>query len=136
MPARARCYHGSTALAHYVPGSLGVRAGREARRGAFVKARALMSASVIALSGDLDIYNAKVVCRVLDQIAGPAVIDMSGVAFVDGSGLTELVHVARRSGPGNVVLVVPSPQLRRVLGIVGFGELFHIVERLDVVDTL
>lgn len=95
-----------------------------------------MSASVIALSGDLDIYNAKVVCRVLDAIAGPAVIDMSGVAFVDGSGLTELVHVARRSGPGNVVLVVPSPQLRRVLGIVGFGQLFRIVEGLDVVNAL
>ncbi len=94
-----------------------------------------MSASVIALSGDLDIYSARVTCRVLDQIDGPAVIDMSGVAFLDGSGLTELVHVARRSGPGNVVLVVPSAQMRRVLGIVGFDELFRIVERLDAAES-
>ncbi len=90
-----------------------------------------MSRPVIALSGDLDIYRAKVACRVLDAIQGPAVIDLSAVAFLDGSGLSELVRVARRVGAGNVVLVVPSPQMRRVLEIVRFGELFSIVERLD-----
>jgi anti-anti-sigma factor len=91
---------------------------------------------VIALSGDLDVYGARTACRALDAIDGPAVVDLSAVAFVDGSGLSELVRVARRVGAGNVVLVVPSAQLRRVLDIVRFGELFRIVERFDPGDHL
>jgi anti-anti-sigma factor len=90
-----------------------------------------MSRPVIALSGDLDIYGAKAACRVLDTIQGPAVVDLSAVAFLDGTGLSELVRLARRVGAGTVVLVVPSAQMRRVFEIVRFGELFRIVERLD-----
>jgi anti-anti-sigma factor len=86
---------------------------------------------VIRLSGELDVYGARAACRVLDAIEGPAIVDMSGVGFVDGCGLSELARLAKRAGPGNVVLVVPSVQIRRVLAIVRFPELFRIVERID-----
>jgi anti-anti-sigma factor len=86
---------------------------------------------VITLSGELDVYRSRVACRVLDAIHGPAVVDMSGVAFLDGSALSELARLAKRAGPGNVVLVVPSVHIRRVLDIVRFPELFRIVEHID-----
>jgi anti-anti-sigma factor len=85
---------------------------------------------VVTLSGELDVYRTRVACRVLDTIDGPAIIDMSEVAFLDGSALSELARVAKRAGPGNVVLVVPSVHIRRVLDIVRFPELFHIVDRM------
>jgi anti-anti-sigma factor len=91
----------------------------------------VMLRPVIRLSGELDVYGARTACRVLDAIEGPAIVDMSGVGFVDGCGLSELARVAKRAGPGNVVLVVPSVQIRRVLAIVRFPELFCIVERID-----
>jgi anti-anti-sigma factor len=89
---------------------------------------------VIRLSGELDVYGARAACRALDAIDGPAIVDMSEVRFIDGSGLSELARVAKRTGAGNVVLVVPSVQIRRVLAIVRFPELFSIVERLDDID--
>ena len=90
-----------------------------------------MPRPVIALSGDLDIYGARAARTVLDAIDGPSIVDMSAVRLLDGSGLSELVRVARRAGRGNVVLVVPSRQVRRVLGIVRFAEIVEIVERID-----
>ena len=81
---------------------------------------------VVALSGDLDVYNTRTVRDALSVIHGPAVIDLSGVRLITASALTELVLVAQRVGVGAVTLRGATPQVRRILRIAGFETLFVI----------
>jgi anti-anti-sigma factor len=81
---------------------------------------------VVALSGDLDVYNTRTVRDTLSVIDGPAVIDLSGVRLITASALTELVLVAQRAGIGAVALRGAPPQVRRILRIAGFETLFRI----------
>ncbi len=82
---------------------------------------------LVVLSGDLDLYEAPRVRDALDALDGSGVIDMSAVRLVDSSVLNELARVAKRAGPHRVTLIVKSPNVRKVLGIVQFERLFHIV---------
>ena len=81
---------------------------------------------VVALSGDLDVYNTRMVRDALSVIDGPAVIDLSDVRLITAAALTELVLVAQRAGMGAVTLRGASPQVRRILRIAGFETLFRI----------
>jgi anti-anti-sigma factor len=83
---------------------------------------------VVSLTGEIDIYTARIACRVLDAIDGPAVIDLSGVRLLCAAGLTELARVAARTGNGVVTLRGARPHVRRVLQIARFDELFVIEE--------
>ena len=69
-----------------------------------------MSASrVVALTGELDIYNVEYVRRALADVDGPAVIDLSGVRFISAAALSEFVRAARRAGYGNLTLAGANP---------------------------
>jgi len=81
---------------------------------------------VVKLTGEIDVYTARTACRVLDDIAGPAVIDLSGVRLLCAEGLRELANVAARAGAGVVTLRGAPPHVRRVLEIARFGQLFTI----------
>ena len=82
---------------------------------------------VVVLAGELDLYDAPRVREALDALDGPGVVDMSAVRLLDSSVLNELARVAKRAGPDRVTLIVKSPNVRKVLGIVQFERLFHIV---------
>jgi anti-anti-sigma factor len=82
----------------------------------------------VVLSGELDMYGAPAVRRLLDAITGPGAVDMREVRYLDASALTELVRVARRVGARQVTLLVASKNVRKVLDIVGFDEIFTIVD--------
>jgi anti-anti-sigma factor len=82
----------------------------------------------VVLSGELDMYEAPTVRRLLDALDGPGTIDMREVVYLDSSALNELARVARRVGPGEVTIVVGSKNVRRVLDVVRFAELFMIVD--------
>jgi anti-anti-sigma factor len=88
-----------------------------------------VSSNVIALTGELDLSNAPLLRASLSGAAGPAVVDLSGVTYLDSSALYEFALLRRRVG--SVVLVVPSPQIRRTLEIVGFAKTFRIIESRD-----
>lgn len=81
---------------------------------------------VVSLYGEIDLYNAPNVCRPLDAIDGPAVIDLSDVRLLAAAGLTELARVAKRVGYGEVRLAGARPHVRRILRIVEFERLFSI----------
>ncbi|MEA2718787.1 MAG: hypothetical protein QOJ39_651 [Candidatus Eremiobacteraeota bacterium] len=87
------------------------------------------SATMIALSGELDMSNAAVLRASLESALGPTVVDLSGVTYIDSTALYELALLRRRVGA--VVLVVPSRQIRRTLEIVGFTKTFRIVESAE-----
>jgi anti-anti-sigma factor len=84
------------------------------------------SLHLIALSGELDMSNAQELRASLGSALGPTVVDLSDVTYLDSTALYELALLRRRVGA--VVLVVPSPQIRRTLEIVGFTKTFRIVE--------
>lgn len=85
-------------------------------------------APTIVLSGEIDFFTAPAVCRALDDVDGPAVIDLSGVTLLSAAGLNELAKLAKRVGAERVVLAAPRPAVRRVLEIVGFDAAFTIVD--------
>ena len=87
------------------------------------------SATMIALSGELDMSNAPVLRASLGTALGPTVVDLSAVTYIDSAALYELALLRRRVGA--VVLVVPSRQIRRTLEIVGFSKTFRIVESAE-----
>jgi anti-anti-sigma factor len=80
---------------------------------------------VITLRGELDLSNVAEMRSSLADAHGPAVVDLSDVTYLDSTALYELGVLRKRVG--NVVLVAPSPQIRRTLEIVGFTKIFDIV---------
>jgi len=81
---------------------------------------------VITLSGELDLSNVAEMRSSLADAVGPAVVDLSAVTYLDSTALYELGALRKRVG--NVVLVAPSPQIRRTLEIVGYTKIFDIVD--------
>lgn len=83
----------------------------------------------LSVSGEIDAHTAP---RVADAIAASELsdlsIDMSGVEFVDSSGLRVLVEAHQRleSGGGRLRLVGASPAVKRLLEISGVDEYLHV----------
>src|SRR4051812_11103474 len=78
---------------------------------------------VVRLNGDLDLGSASGLALRLEGLPGngprQVVVDLSGVAFIDSSGINVLVSLARALAPagGRLTLAAPSPHVRRVLEI-------------------
>lgn len=85
--------------------------------------------TIVTLRGELDIYRAESIRDSFAAIDGPAVVDLSGVTYLDSTALNELARLHKRVG--DLVIVAPSPQIRRVLTIVGFAHLFTIVDDIS-----
>lgn len=85
----------------------------------------------LRLVGELDIGTADRLRGALAEVTGRGstiVLDLSGLDFIDSSGLHELVVALKRerAAGGDIVLRKPSPQTRRVLEIVGLTQLFVV----------
>ena len=85
----------------------------------------------LRLVGELDIGTADRLRSALAEVTGRGstiVLDLSGLDFIDSSGLHELVVALKRerAAGGDIVLREPSPQTRRVLEIVGLTQLFVV----------
>src|SRR6476660_3399452 len=95
----------------------------------------LLSAAVV-LDGEIDISHCPAIRRLLmAAINGGDVhlaVDMSGVTFIDASGIGVLVAAAnraRRAG-GGLSLLAPSRQVRRLLDVFDLDAILPIAERL------
>jgi anti-anti-sigma factor len=84
--------------------------------------------TVVALSGELDVYRAASIREAFAAVRDAAVLDFTEVTYLDSTALNELARLRKRVA-GELVLVVRSPQVRRVLDLVGFGALFRIVQQ-------
>jgi anti-anti-sigma factor len=89
------------------------------------------SRPIVSLIGDLDYFNVGSVREALAPIHGKAVIDLTRAQLLGAAGMTELVRVAKRAQPEQVVLVVSSPKIRDILRLVELDRLFRVVERID-----
>ena len=89
--------------------------------------------SVVTVRGEIDIVSVTALAAALDSIEynGRLVVDMSGVEFMDSTGLAAILRqsIARRDAGGWFYLRKVSEPVRRLLE---FCCLEHLVEPGDV----
>jgi anti-sigma B factor antagonist len=94
---------------------------------------------VLALEGELDLAGAATLERELAGIdAGPVVVDLRRLAFMDSSGLRALVLAARRlqAGSRRFALVPGAAQVMRVFDITRMRErLGFVADPAEVTGT-
>lgn len=86
----------------------------------------------IAASGELDIYSAPKLSDVIDAYvdagATEVVLDLSGITFLDSTGLSAFLaaHQRLESQGGKLVLEGPGAQITRMFDLTGLTEHFVI----------
>jgi anti-anti-sigma factor len=89
---------------------------------------------VVALSGELDLTNARELEERLDDSAAAEallVVDLNRVVFIDSAALHVLFKLARRRGrEGLALLLAPDAAIARVLEIVGMKDAARMVATL------
>jgi len=91
--------------------------------------------ATVVLDGEIDIATAPAIRRFLmAAISGGNVhlaVDMSGVAFIDASGIGVLVAAANRArqAGGGLTLLAPSPQVRRLLDVLHLDAILPAAQR-------
>ena len=91
----------------------------------------------LRLRGEIDAHSVTVLARHLDPLPGTShdvVIDLSGVGFVDSSGLRVLVEAHQRAEADarRLVLSGSSRPVLRLLEISGLMEYLHVQTAADV----
>ncbi len=88
-------------------------------------------AAVISVGGDVDNDTApqlrEAIATAFGDSARRVVVDLSKTEFLDSSGLGALVGASKEhSGGGELTLVCPRPQLRKLFQISRLDEIFEI----------
>ena len=97
-----------------------------------VKVAAANGSGTVHLMGELDLASAPILRRALAELyregTSSLVLDLSDLAFVDSTGLSELVAALKhcRQRGGDVVLRSPCPSTAKVLAICGLDRVFTI----------
>jgi anti-sigma B factor antagonist len=88
--------------------------------------RELPGVHVVALRGELDIVSAYDLALAMVEVAGSTVVvDLSGLTFIDSSGISALVMAKNRilaDGKGRLLLTNPEGIVRAALEIVGLSS--------------
>jgi anti-anti-sigma factor len=97
-----------------------------------ITVRSLVDCEVVSLDGELDCETAPNLAAALSGAADggrPVVVDLSGLQFIDSSGLHVLMSGA--SSDGRRILVCPPGNVARVLAIVRADKALLVYEELD-----
>lgn len=93
--------------------------------------------TVVSARGEVDVATAPALRDGLDQAvdgdAGSVIVDLTGVTFIDSTGLGVLIGVRKRclDAGRDLRVVVTEPRILKVFEITGLTELFAIHESLD-----
>jgi len=92
-------------------------------------------AAVVSVGGDVDNDTApqlrQAITSAFNDGARRVVIDLTATDFLDSSGLGALVGASKEhSGQGELVLVCPRPQLRKLFEISRLNEVFQIYDEV------
>ncbi len=89
------------------------------------------------VDGEVDLSNAAGLRQHLIQQVQEAnyniAVDLSGVEFMDSSGLAVLISGLRRTKEhdGSLVLISPTASVKRVLAITGLDKVFDIYDSVE-----
>lgn len=92
---------------------------------------------IIELEGEVDVYTApqlkQQMISLLEGGSKQMVVDLTKVEYLDSTALGVLIGGLKRmrETDGNMVLVCPSPRIRRVFEITGLDKIFDIYDRTD-----
>ena len=69
----------------------------------------------------------------VDGVHSPLVIDLTGVRYMDSTGLNALARAkaAMTARKDELYIVLPQPHLQKVFEIVGFDRIFHLHQTLE-----
>jgi anti-sigma B factor antagonist len=84
-----------------------------------------------AVVGEIDAHTAPAITEAVTQTTSSSLeIDLSGVDFVDSSGLRALIEAHQRfeSNGGSLTLVRPSSVVARLFDISGVGDYLNVSE--------
>ena len=93
--------------------------------------------TVVTVSGEIDLATQGQLRAELNElvVAGQVdlVLDLSGVTFVDSTGLGALIGTRRRvhAFHGSLALVIPNESVMKVFTITGLEKVFAIHDTLD-----
>jgi anti-sigma B factor antagonist len=93
-------------------------------------------ATVVTLTGELDLYNAGVVRETLLECCAEAperlIVDLTSVKFIDSTALGVLIEArTRMPNRRSFLLAAPGLETRRALEISGLDRHFAVHESLD-----
>ncbi|MEO6570374.1 MAG: STAS domain-containing protein, partial [Ilumatobacteraceae bacterium] len=82
----------------------------------------------LVIAGEIDAHTAPALAEAITGAGPDLTIDMSGIEFVDSSGLRVLIdaHQAAESGGGSLTLSNPSPAVTRLLEISGVVDYLNV----------
>src|SRR5262245_46770897 len=89
-------------------------------------------ATVLTVRGELDAYSAPMLDAAFDDAlsngAQRLVLDLSGVGFIDSSGLRSMIRARKQVGDAPEALTIRNPQAAtvRLLDITGLTEHFPV----------
>lgn len=83
---------------------------------------------VLRVSGEIDAHSAPDLAAHLGGVAEGLRIDMSGVEFMDSSGLRVLIeaHQAAEAAGNRLVLVAPGRAVSRIIEVSGLSDHLHV----------
>ena len=84
--------------------------------------------TLVTVRGEIDMDNAGELVDAIERAAGIAVLDLSGVTFIDSTGLQGLLRAqkeARQRGD-DLILRHPSNAVRRLLELTGLSDGFTV----------
>lgn len=84
----------------------------------------------VTASGEIDAHTAPTLAKAIDAAGTDVTLDLSGVEFVDSSGLRVLIDAHQRLGDagGSLTLVAPSEPVRRLLEISGVDGYLNVAD--------
>lgn len=93
--------------------------------------------TVVSVAGEIDVYTAPklrdLITELVSDEAYHLVVDMTGVEFLDSTGLGVLVGGLKkvRSHDGSLQLVCSSPRLLKIFRITGLSKVFVIHDTVE-----
>ncbi len=97
---------------------------------------------IIELEGEVDVYTApqlkQQMISLLESGANELVVDLTKVDYLDSTALGVLIGGLKRmrERDGNMVLVCPSPRIRRVFEITGLDKIFDMYNTIEEAQEL
>ena len=87
---------------------------------------------VIEAYGEIDIASAGELRAMIDSSsefgADRLIVDLSGIRFMDSSGLNVLIGTARQFGAGSFGVVVSRPSIRGIFSVTGIDKLVPVFD--------
>jgi anti-anti-sigma factor len=93
-----------------------------------------LDGQTLHVAGEIDMSCSEALRKQLDEalMAGALILDMTGVEFIDSSGIREVLRASAQLNGAGPIRITVSPQVARVFEITGLDRVPAIeLEKLD-----